>query len=179
MLAWTHRKPAINIFDFHLRLLGDLGGIPIKDRDLIGCCGIYCGACFAYRRSLSEKAKELRELLEKERFDRIATAFNWVGSYRDFKRWLTCNGCQTGGGNPFCTIRRCCKRKGLLSCADCPEMPCQKLDWITRRYRKWNYRNLLRIQKIGYGEWLKEMEAEVRKGFITGQVIAGISQQRT
>ncbi|MHC1564469.1 MAG: DUF3795 domain-containing protein [Candidatus Hecatellaceae archaeon] len=161
------------------------GGNPtIKGRDLVGCCGIYCGACFAYRRSLSSEAGKLKELLEKEKFDRIATAFSWVGSYRDFKRWLTwlkrltCNGCQTGGGNPFCAIRRCCQRKGLLSCADCPEMPCRKLDWITRRYRKWNLKNLERIREAGYQRWLREMRAEVRKGFTTGKVIAGISRKR-
>jgi len=151
---------------------------------LVGCCGIYCGACFAYRRTLAEKASELKKLLEKENFRRIATAFEWVGSYRDFSRWLSwlvklvCDGCQTGGGNPFCSIRKCCWRRGYKSCADCPEMPCQKLEWITRRYRRWNLKNLRRIREVGYERWLREMEEDVKRGFTTGQVIAGIKRQR-
>ena len=151
-----------------------------NERNLIGCCGIYCGACFAYRGDLSRKAAELRELLKREKFNKIATAFEWIGSYRDFSRWLSwlvrlkCGGCQTGGGNPFCAIRKCCRSRGYTSCADCPEMPCKKLDWITRRYKKWNLRNLEKIREVGYETWLNEMRKSVDEGFVTGDVIAAI-----
>jgi len=155
-----------------------------SEYNLIGCCGIYCGACFAYRREISRKAKELKDLLEREKFRRIAKPFDWIGSYRDFSRWLswlvrlTCDGCQTGGGNPFCSIRKCCQKKGYTSCADCPEMPCKKLEWITRRYKKWSLKNLKRIREIGYEEWLKEMKKAVEEGFVTGDVIAAIGRKK-
>lgn len=151
---------------------------------LVGCCGIYCGACFAYRRSIAAKAEELKEVLEQEKFRRIATAFDWIGDYKEFSKWLrwlvklTCNGCQTGGGNPYCSIRRCCKSKGYLSCAECPDMPCKKLEWITRRYKKWNLKNLKFIKSRGYDEWIEEMEREVERGFKTGDVIAAIERPR-
>ncbi|HDM27114.1 MAG TPA: hypothetical protein ENG27_02210 [Candidatus Bathyarchaeota archaeon] len=57
-------------------------------------------------------------------------------------------------------------------------MPCKKLEWITRRYKKWNLKNLKRIRKIGYEEWLKEMKKAVEEGFVTGDVIAAIGRKK-
>lgn len=68
-----------------------------------------------------------------------------------------------GGGNPFCSIRRCCRKKGIESCAECEEFPCKRLEWISKRYRNWNVKNLKRIKEVGYKRWLKEKEEEVRK----------------
>jgi len=84
---------------------------------------------------------------------------------------LKCQGCGAGGGNPWCSIRRCCQKKGFTSCA---EFPCEKLDWITKRYSKWNVKNLERIREVGIEKWLEEQEEKVRQGFITGEVIKGI-----
>ena len=151
------------------------------NRNLAGCCGIYCGACFAHRGTISQKATELREVLNKERFGRrIATAFDWIGDYSEFSKVLSrlknlkCQGCGAGGGNPWCSIRKCCQKKGFTSCAECNEFPCEKLDWITKRYNKWNLRNLERITEVGIEEWLREQEEIVKAGFITGEVIKGI-----
>lgn len=152
--------------------------------NLIGCCGIYCGACLFYRSDIPEIAKNLKEELKKEKFNKIAVPFDWVGDYKEFKKWLNflsrakCSGCQAGGGNPFCNIRKCCKNKGIRTCAECDEMPCKKLEWISERYKKWNIKNLKRIREVGYEKWLEEMEEEVKKGFVTGEVIKGIKRKR-
>lgn len=152
--------------------------------NLIGCCGIYCGACPFYRSKIPNLAQKLKEEIKREKFDKIAVPFDWVGNYKDFKKWINflaraeCEGCQTGGGNPFCSIRRCCRKKELTSCADCDEMPCKKLEWISERYRNWNLKNLKRIRKIGYKEWLKEMNEKVEGGFVTGVVIKGIGRRK-
>ena len=157
----------------------------MEDRgNLVGCCGIYCGACPFYRSEIPELAKELKEVLKRERFDKIAVPFDWVGSYRDFKKWVNflarakCDGCQAGGGNPFCPVRRCCRRRGFRSCAECSEFPCGKeyLKWLSKRYGNWNVENIKRIREIGYEKWLEEMEEEVRKGFTTGAVVKGIKK---
>lgn len=159
-------------------------GVGVVDGyTLVGCCGIYCGACFAYRGEIPLKARELKELLNKERFHKIAVPFDWVGDYREFRRWLgflarmKCDGCGAGGGNPFCQIRRCCRKRGYISCAECSEMPCKKLDWITKRYRKWNLKNLYEIRDLGYKSWMERAERDVKRGFTTGKVIIGIKRK--
>jgi hypothetical protein len=153
---------------------------------LIGCCGIYCGACPFYRSEIPGLAKRLKDALNAEKFNKIAVPFEWVGEYRDFKRWLNflarskCDGCQAGGGNPFCTIRRCCRKRGIVSCAECDEFPCDRkfLKWISERYRNWNVRNIERIREVGYEKWLEEKEKEVGDGFVTGLVMRGIRREK-
>jgi hypothetical protein len=150
------------------------------NKNLVGCCGIYCGACFAYRGTIRQKAVELRDVLNKEKFRKIVTAFGWMGNYSEFSKFLShlkslkCEGCGAGGGNPWCNIRKCCQKKVFISCAECSEFSCKKLDWMIRRYNKWNLRNLERIREIGIEKWLKEQEKEVNEGFVTGEVIKGI-----
>jgi len=153
----------------------------MADKNLVGRCGIYCGACFAYRGTISQKATELRETLNKEKFGRrIATAFDWIGDYSEFSKVLShlknlkCQGCGAGGGNPWCSIRKCCQKKGFASCAECSEFPCEKLDWMTKRYSNWNLRNLERVREVGVENWLEEQEEKVKAGFMTGEVIKGI-----
>ena len=154
----------------------------MKERDLLGRCGIYCGACFAYRGEVSRKAEQLRDELKREKFRRIATAFGWVGDWTQFNRWLywltrfKCEGCQAGGGWPWCPIRKCSQKKGFTSCAECEEMPCEKLEWITRRYKKWNLKNLRRIREVGVDKWLREQAKEVKAGFVAGDTIAAIKK---
>ncbi len=154
--------------------------------NLIGCCGIYCGACPFYRSEISDLAKRLKDALNAEKFNRIAVPFEWVGEYREFKKWLNflarakCEGCQTGGGNPFCSIRKCCRKKGIISCAECDEFPCDKkfLRWISERYRNWNVKNIERIRDVGYEKWLEEKDKEVSEGFVTGLIIKGIKRNK-
>ena len=153
-----------------------------NNENLIGCCGIYCGACPFYRSDIPDLAGKLKESLKEEKFDKIVVPFNWVGDYKGFKKWINflarskCKGCQKGGGNPFCPIRKCCKKKGIVSCAECEEFPCNKkyFVWLRERYKNWNIRNLQRIREAGYGKWLEEMEKEVKEGFVTGSIIKRI-----
>lgn len=152
----------------------------MENKKLIGCCGIYCGACFAYRGTIRQKAVELRDVLNKEKFRKMVTALGWMGNYSEFSKFLSrlkslkCEGCGAGGGNPWCAIRKCGQRKGFTSCAECNMFPCEKLGWITKRYNKWNLRNLEKIKEMGIKKWLKEQEELVDKGFTTGEVIKGI-----
>ena len=154
----------------------------MKNRNLVGRCGIYCGACFAYRGNVSKKAIELRNELKKERFRRIATAFEWVGDWSQFTRWLywlsklKCDGCQAGGGWPWCPVRKCSQKKGFISCAECEQMPCERLEWITRRYKRWNLQNLERIREVGIDRWLTEQARKVKSGFVAGETVAAIKR---
>jgi len=150
------------------------------NENLIGCCGVYCGACPFYRSEIPKLSKKLKDVLKEEKFNKIAIPFEWVGNYKEFKKWVNflartkCEGCQAGGGNPFCNIRKCCQKNGIKSCAECDELPCKKLGWISERYRSWNINNLERIKKIGYEKWLEEKEKEVKEDFRTGMIIKGM-----
>ncbi len=59
------------------------------NKNLVGCCGIYCGACFIYRGTIRQKAIELREVLNKEKFRKIVTVFDWLGDYSEFSKFLS------------------------------------------------------------------------------------------
>jgi len=43
---------------------------------------------------------------------------------------------------------------------------------ITKRYAGWNLENLKRIQEVGYRKFIDEMQAKVKKGFLTSDVIS-------
>jgi hypothetical protein len=79
----------------------------MDDKNLIGCCGIYCVACFAYQGTIRQKATELGEVLNEEKFGRrIALPFDWTGNYSEFSKVLShlkslkCQDCGAGRGNP-------------------------------------------------------------------------------
>ncbi len=46
------------------------------------------------------------------------------------------------------------------------------LEMITKRYAGWNLENLKRIQEVGYRKFIDEMQAKVKKGFLTSDVIS-------
>jgi hypothetical protein len=75
-----------------------------------------------------------------------------------------CNGCLQGGGMPNCEIRTCCKEKDLRNCYFCRDFEeCEKLG-----YQKATYKindSYIRINQIGYENWLKEQKEKASKGF--------------
>lgn len=82
--------------------------------NLLGYCGLYCGACPHYRGSLSDGAHLLAEA---ERQGKDPGAFS-------------CHGCRSGklythAGCRECKIRACAAESGLPHCGTCPELPCQ------------------------------------------------------
>ena len=73
-----------------------------------------------------------------------------------------CIGCRLGKQHDWCSIYRCCeKKKGLITCIECTEYPCER--YI--RFRKWGgdlygsraaENNLEKIKKFGLEKWLEE-----------------------
>lgn len=64
-----------------------------EDRDLAGCCGLFCGICPRYQSKAPSR----------------------------------CPGCQLGEQHSYCSIYRCCQRKGVFTCAECDQFPCERL----------------------------------------------------
>jgi len=75
-----------------------------------------------------------------------------------------CHGCKTFTFVTSCKIRNCCvKRKGLTTCAECDDFPCEKNNPETHQYEyfvtnKVCIPNLYRIKEVGLEIWLGEQK---------------------
>ena len=162
---------------------------------LIAPCGIYCGACDIMLGKSTGQAKEMYRIINGFNIADVGAFFMGVPQERvtDFleilEKWSQgerCPGCRGGGGNPGCPIKVCSREKDFVTCAECELMPCSQgaeggnwtqeagafLEMITRRYAGWNIENLERIREVGYRRFIDEMQARVRDGFMTGDVIS-------
>ncbi len=116
----------------------DLRGAPIMTTREIGCCGAYCRTCIEWQ----------------------------VTRYPDER---TCRGCKLGYGpgerdlsKAKCRIKVCCFRdKGLETCADCAEYPCEILRefWGKNGTKYKQYMKQLKfIRENGYDAFLKSAD---------------------
>jgi len=91
----------------------------IRNRDLMAPCGLYCGTCGVYIATRDENAK----------FKAI------LGNlYGTEPEETECLGCMQAGTAPnlyaycqSCAIRDCVKSKGLYSCHQCGDWPCDMI----------------------------------------------------
>lgn len=112
-------------------------------RNIVGHCGLYCGACGLYQGKLKQAVENLEKAVSTYDFEKIALELtNWEPAfqqYREFAKVLegfdkifgifgNCPGCVAGGGDPTCSIRGCCEQKAYVTCEECIEMDtCEKL----------------------------------------------------
>lgn len=88
---------------------------------LIALCGIDCGECDAYQATKENDAAKLAEV-----------AVKWSSEERKFDpEDVICDGCH--GTRRFswteeCDIRECGIDKGLTTCAQCEDYPCELLN---------------------------------------------------
>lgn len=116
--------------------------------NLVGKCGLYCGACAIY---VARDSEEWRNKIAKNhncRPDQVA-----------------CNGC--GGltsecwGNG-CKVVLCTRAKGLSYCHECPEYEngtCERFEALSQSYSKVGVDLRANLHKIKEGkvqEWLRE-----------------------
>lgn len=88
----------------------------MDNQELIAPCGVYCGVCpqmVAYKNN-NERLKE-------------KLAANYGVKPED----ISCDGCTSD--NPFllcasCNIKSCVQAKGIESCAECEEFPCETIE---------------------------------------------------
>jgi hypothetical protein len=84
--------------------------------DLLGACGLYCGACYHYRASLPEGQHLLEMAVDQGR------SLDGCG----------CQGCRSGvlychPGCSHCAMRRCAEGRKLVHCGLCSEFPCDRI----------------------------------------------------
>lgn len=122
----------------------------MKDFNLLGACGLYCGACTHYRATFPEH----KHLLDKAKDQGYI-----IEGY-------TCQGCRSEilyihKGCDECTIRACVEKRELLHCGECKEMPCDKLVSFKKDGHIHHldiYSNLAEIEQIGSENWLVEQK---------------------
>lgn len=91
---------------------------------MIGYCGLDCEQCGAFIATQTDD-----DAL------RTKVAHEWATQYNApiKPEHINCTGCQSAGVKVYycdqlCRIRKCAEKKGVKTCADCPEYSCATLD---------------------------------------------------
>jgi hypothetical protein len=92
---------------------------------MLGYCGVECSKCPAYIATI-ENNDELRRSYAAEQSE-------FYGMEIPPER-INCVGCLEDGEHlgycSMCEIRRCCREKGLETCADCADYVCGELEKV-------------------------------------------------
>jgi hypothetical protein len=137
--------------------------------DLLAYCGLYCGSCPAYTRSIANLAGSLQKELRRSKCDKAAPALAKIPAFSAFKHYpkfcelldflmkLRCKkSCRTGGGSAQCRIRKCAKKKGYDGCWQCVDFSvCRNLKML-EQFGETNYlTNLRKIKRQGPAVFVK------------------------
>jgi len=122
----------------------------MKERQLLGVCGLYCGACDHYQAFLTDG----RHLLEEAR--------------RQGRELEMCQGCRSTvltKSCAQCTLRSCAEGKGVLHCGLCAEYPCHQLKAFQHDGRLHHLvvlDNLEQLKRAEPDKWLAEQSQRWR-----------------
>lgn len=95
----------------------------MRPDNIIAVCGFRCADCHAYKATQNDDRKELARLA-----DEWTKSLGKTYTPDD----ILCDGCRVPGGRRVaycteCNIKTCAVSKGYLTCAHCPECPCDKI----------------------------------------------------
>jgi uncharacterized protein YuzB (UPF0349 family) len=114
--------------------------------DLVGYCGLYCGAC-SFKLAYDEKDRvHLRGMPAKY-------------AVPEETPLQFCPGCRKDSASGGCTIRSCAEGRGLSHCGVCAEFPCAKVtefDQDGTPHHGESIANLRRLREVGEALWLEE-----------------------
>lgn len=98
---------------------------------------------------------------------------------------IACRGCRQQDGRHFhlpegCATLDCVKAKGVGSCGECADFPCELLAPLADGAAKYPHNmklyNLCRIRKVGLENWIEEA-GRIRKNYFTGTFVVGKGQR--
>jgi predicted RNA-binding Zn-ribbon protein involved in translation (DUF1610 family) len=139
-----------------------------SERNLVGYCGLYCGACDVQRLH-----REGEETGRTPAWDDLPERLRTHLPVRP--QPVACDGCSSDrvfGGCAICGIRRCAKRRPeLVTCLDCRDYPCFRfrlfgwISWLLALEKKLPHQttrsaNFARLRAVGVTSWLAEQAAE-------------------
>ncbi|MBN1757350.1 MAG: DUF3795 domain-containing protein [Chitinispirillaceae bacterium] len=116
-------------------------------------CGLNCTTCKSRFADIRQKIRTLDAAFENVNITAMAKAIPLMHSkYRGYRKMADffgheCPGCRNGGGNPFCGIRKCAKKKGYFTCVECTTDLCRKFSSLLKIHNDneiQNNRELLR-----------------------------------
>lgn len=124
-------------------------------------CGLDCEHCFSHEGKIADLARDLRKELRKAGFFKKAEGMSDISFFASFKNYPQCyevlgtmvklrckSICRDGGGNPFCNIRKCCKKNNIEGCWLCDEFEsCKKLDFLRPIHADEHIENLKTLRK--------------------------------
>lgn len=129
-------------------------------------CGLVCYSCASFNIGpIAQHARELAHWLEGfEPFAASFTAFQprlaVYPAFRDVLDLLAsgpCHGCRSGDGcMPGCAVRACALEKGYITCAECAEFPCAKVNFEGHLREVWLSANQ-KIREVGLEAFWDEM----------------------
>ncbi|NMB84656.1 MAG: hypothetical protein A4E44_01627 [Methanosaeta sp. PtaB.Bin018] len=135
-------------------------------KELTAPCGLDCFNCPFYLANDDEEIRRQVALRVQE--------FGLPLSYEKIYEKVACKGCRKRGGvPPFgtepCKVFRCISSKGIESCADCSDFPCDNLHPYAEHASVLPHNikvfNLALIRKIGVERWAKEKAKSVRETY--------------
>ncbi len=145
-------------------------GAVEQDERLIAACGLYCGDCFARRGRIADLARDLRKELRTARFGKVAETMGKVSFFKAFDDYDRCyevlgamvkfrcrKSCREGGGDPWCKMRSCARRRGFTGCWECDSFEgCKHILAFTGTFHgEGHIRNLRRLRRKGPTAFVK------------------------
>ncbi len=122
------------------------------NENLVGVCGLYCGACSIYRATQDKNEEKLQDFAQG-----LTNKTGQKFTVDDVR----CDGCLSNGRLDLwcrnCQIRVCSKlQSGKVRCADCDELPCSRLTRFQNDGMKHHLEivdNLKSLQRVGIRDW--------------------------
>ena len=129
----------------------------MHNTDLVGVCGLYCGACGIYRATQDKNEEKLEE---------FARGMSAKTGNKFTVDDVLCDGCLVNGRLDLwcknCQIRVCEKLGSeKVRCSDCDEFPCIKITDFRddgMNHHSEIVGNLEQLQKLGIESWAKYEE---------------------
>jgi hypothetical protein len=139
-------------------------------RELTAPCGLDCFNCPFY---LANDNEEIRKQVASQ-----VQEFGLPLSYEEIHEKVACKGCRKRKGvPPFgiepCKVFKCIISKGIESCADCSDFPCDNLHPYAEHSSELPHNmkvfNLALIRKMGFEKWAQEKAKTVRETYFNGK----------
>lgn len=135
------------------------------DKMDIAFCGLNCKTCQERFADVRAKGAELDEALANVNFEEIAKLIPFMkGKYKGHQKMMAflnheCSGCRNKGGNPMCGIRKCAKKKGYFTCAECDSL-CKRFKPLCKVHTDHEIQdNIAAIQEKGIDVFVEESDS--------------------